>query len=381
MNLFSAAKAALCALGLFLAASAIFAQQTPGPGQKPATEMPSVTNVPPEAQPSSHFDAEAATNAYLAQIPASARAKSDAYFEGGYWLILWDFLYGAVLYLILLKFRVSAAMRNTAERLTRFKPLQTLIYWVEFLLVSTLLAFPLAVYEGFFRERKYGLATQTFGPWMGDQIKFLLVNAILGGLLVMLLFAVVRKLPNSWHIWGAIVTILFTMLTVLIAPVYLVPLFNTPKKLENQKITQPVLRLARANGIPARDVYEIDASKQTTRMSANVSGFGNTMRITMNDNLINRGSPEEIESVMGHEMGHYVLNHIYKDMLFISVVTVCVLCVSQVVAGLVAGQVGTELAGERRHGRCRSASCISRWVPFLFRPYADSKYANANVGV
>jgi STE24 endopeptidase len=322
MNLFPAARAAFCALVLIFGASAIFAQQTPGPGQKPATEMPSVTNVPPEAQPSSHFDAEAATNAYLAQIPASARAKSDAYFEGGYWLILWDFLYGAVLYLILLKFRVSAAMRNTAERLTRFKPLQTFVYWVEFLLVSTLLAFPLAAYEGFFRERKYGLATQTFGPWMGDQIKFLLVNAILGGLLAMVLFAVVRKFPNSWHIWGAIATILFTMLTVLIAPVYLLPLFNTAKKLENQKITQPVLRLARANGIPAGDVYEIDASKQTTRMSANVSGLGNTMRITMNDNLINRGSPEEIESVMGHEMGHYVLNHIYKDMLFISVVTV-----------------------------------------------------------
>ena len=71
--------------------------------------------------------------------------------------------------------------------------------------------------------------------------------------------------------------------------------------------------MAHANGIPANDVYEIDASRQTTRMSANVSGFGNTMRITLNDNLLRRGSPEEIQAVMGHEMGHYVLNHIPKE--------------------------------------------------------------------
>jgi STE24 endopeptidase len=69
-------------------------------------------------------------------------------------------------------------------------------------------------------------------------------------------------------------------------------------------------------------VFEIDASKQTTRMSANVSGFGHTMRITLNDNLLRRGSPEEIQAVMGHEMGHYVLDHIYNSILFLSVVIV-----------------------------------------------------------
>jgi STE24 endopeptidase len=80
--------------------------------------------------------------------------------------------------------------------------------------------------------------------------------------------------------------------------------------------------MARANNIPANDVYQIDASRQTTRMSANVSGLGSTMRITLNDNLLRRGSPEEIQAVMGHEMGHYVLNHVYKDMIFFLVVIV-----------------------------------------------------------
>jgi STE24 endopeptidase len=296
--------------------------QSSGPGVQPLTAMPSVIQVPPEAQPSQNFNAETATNAYLAQIPADARARSDAYFEGGYWMILWDFLYGAIVLLLLLNLGWSAAMRNLAERITRFKPIQTFVYWVQYLVVSSILGFPLLVYEDYFREHKYGLATQTFGPWMGDQLKNLAVNLVLDGILAMLLFGIVRKLQKTWWIWAAIVTEVFIILVVLIAPVYIIPIFNKVTVLDDPKVTQPILSLARANGIPAHDVFEVDASRQSTRMSANVSGLGSTMRITLNDNLLRRGSPEEIQSVMGHEMGHYVLHHIYKDMLFLGVVIV-----------------------------------------------------------
>jgi len=284
--------------------------------------MPSVIHVPAEAQASPHFDATAATNAYLAQIPADKAARSDAYFEGGYWMILWDFLYGVAVALLLLNLRWSAHMRDMAERVTRFKPVHTFVYWLQYLLLTTILVFPLTVYEDYFREHKYGLATQTFGPWMGDQMKGLGVNLVLGGLLAMMLFGVVRRLPRTWWIWGAIVTTLFLIFATLIAPVYIVPIFNKVTRLDDPKIVEPILSMARANGIPANDVYEIDASRQTTRMSANVSGFANTMRITLNDNLLRRGSPEEIQAVMGHEMGHYVLHHIYNGILFFLIVTV-----------------------------------------------------------
>jgi STE24 endopeptidase len=313
------AFAVLAFVTIALQNSAAFAQEKP---DLSANEMPSVVTVPAEAQPSDHFNVEAATDAYLAQIPATARARSDAYFEGGYWLILWDFLVSMVIYWLLLHFGWSAAMRNFAVRLTRFRPLQTFITWVEFLVITTLLGFPLAVYEGYFREHKYGLATQTFGPWMLDQLKGLLIGVILGGIAVMILVGIVRRLPNTWHIWGAIASMIFIMFTVMIAPVYLLPMFNKVTRLDDPKVTQPILSMARANGISAHDVFEIDASRQSTRMSANVSGFGKTMRITLNDNLLRRGSPEEIQAVMGHEMGHYVLNHIYKDMLFIFVIIV-----------------------------------------------------------
>jgi STE24 endopeptidase len=278
--------------------------------------------VPPAAQPSPHFDVDAATNAWLATIPPAAKARSDAYFEGGYWLILWDFLYGAVIALLLLNFRWSARMRDVAERITRFGPLRTAIYWIEYSIVVAILGFPLTVYEGYFREHQYGLATQTFGPWMFDQFKALMVGLVFGALVVAALFGIVRRLPRTWWVWGALVTMAFFVFFSLIGPVFILPLFNKVTRIEDPRITQPILSLARANGIAAKDIYQVDASRQTTRMSANVSGFGHTMRITMNDNLLRRASIEEIEAVLGHEMGHYVLSHVYSFIVYLSVIIV-----------------------------------------------------------
>lgn len=295
--------ALICGFSLFLLASlAAFAQQ------------PATTGASAAAAPA--FDVKAAVDAYLASVPAADRARSDAYFEGGYWLILWDFLLGAVVSLLLLSTRTSSRMRDLAERITRFKPIQTFIYWAEYVILTTVLTFPLAAYEGFFRERKYGLMNQTFSAWFGDQMKGMLIGIILFGVLVVALFGIVRRLQRTWWIWASVVSIVFLMFTVLISPVYIAPLFNKYTKLQDKRVTQPILSMARANGIPATDVWEVDESRQSKRVSANVSGFLGTERITLNDNLLNRCTLPEIETTMGHEMGHYVMHHIYKDVLF-----------------------------------------------------------------
>ena len=278
--------------------------------------------IPPAAQASDHFDPVAATNAYLATVPPDKKARSDAYFEGGYWLILWDFLVVGGIYLLLLATGWSARMRDLAERITRFRPLHTFLYWAQFLLLTSVLGFPLTVYEGFIREHKYGLANQTFGPWMGDRLKALGVGVVLGGLFIVVIYGVLRRAPRSWWVWGSVVTIVFLIFTALISPVYIAPLFNKYTKLEDPRIKEPILSLARANGIPTSEVYLVDESRQSTRVSANVSGFLGTQRISLNDNLLNRCTLPEIETTMGHEMGHYVLNHVYKDILFFGVLTV-----------------------------------------------------------
>jgi STE24 endopeptidase len=303
-------------VSLSLCLSAVLRAQ---PAVQPTVD---ITKVPDAAQPSDHFNADAATEAYLAMMPPAAVARSNAYFEGGYWLILWDFLVGAAISVLLLATGWSARMRDLAERITRFRWIQYFLYWVQYLVATTILAFPLTWYEGLFREQQYGMATQTFGPWMGDQFKALLVSLFLGGIGIMILLAIVRRASRTWWIWGSVFGIAFSVFGVLIGPVFLQPIFNKVARLNDPRVTVPILRMAHANGIPTNDVWEIDASRQTTRMSANVSGFANTMRITLNDNLLRRGSLEEIEAVMGHEMGHYVLNHILGSIFFISVVIV-----------------------------------------------------------
>jgi STE24 endopeptidase len=255
-------------------------------------------------------------------MPAAQRARSDAYFEGGYWLLLWDFLSTAFVMWLLLHFRWSARMRDLAERITRFRPLQTALYWVQFIVVISVLTFPMGLYEGYFREHKYGLMNQTFGPWMKDQLVGLGVAVVLGAILMVPLFGLVRWLGKSWWVWGAFVMIGFVAFVSLIAPVYIAPLFNKYTTLTDALIKDPILSMARANGIPAHDVYEFDASRQSNRVSANVSGFAGTLRISLNDNLLKRCTLPEIETTMGHEMGHYVLNHAYKGLVMFGVVIV-----------------------------------------------------------
>jgi STE24 endopeptidase len=309
---------------LFLLVSAFLS--TFAAAQSPA--QPQSQAVAPAAAPansaaaSQPFDIDAAVEAYLAKMPPARRALSNAYFEGGYWLQLWDFLSSAFVMWLLLRFRWSARMRNLAARVTRFRPLQTALYWVQFIVVTSVLTFPLTVYESYFREHKYDLLNQTFGPWLQDQLVMLLVLAVLGAILIIPLFGIVRRLGKSWWVWGAVVMILFFAFVSLISPVYLAPLFNKYNKLEDARIKDPILSMARANGIPATDVYEFDASRQSNRVSANVSGFGNTQRISLNDNLLKRCTLPEIETTMGHEMGHYVLNHKYKGLVMIGVVIV-----------------------------------------------------------
>jgi len=261
------------------------------------------------AQP---FDVKAAVDAYLASVPAAQRARSDAYFEGGYWLLLWNFLWGTAVFIFLLQARVSARIRDFAEGLTRSKSLQVVLYSIAFLLITTVLSFPLTVYQGFIREHQYGLATQTFGPWFAEQIKGLVIGLIALPIALIILYAVFRRAARTWWIWGTIVAVCLTMIGSFIAPLYVEPVFNTYKPLEDPAIRDPILSMARANQIPVKQVLVVDASRQTTRISANVAGFFGTMRIALNDNLLKQCSLPEIRTVMAHEMGHYVLNHQMK---------------------------------------------------------------------
>jgi STE24 endopeptidase len=309
-------RAVLLGLLSLLLAGALAAQGT-SQAAPPAPAGPAAA-----AAQAAPFDPQAATEAYLARLSPEQRARSDAYFEGGYWLLLWGFLYGLAVSWILLGTRLSARMRDLAERLTRFRALQTFLYTLQYTLATFVLGTPLALYTDFFRERQYGLSSQSLGGWMSDELKGLGLGLVLGGLALTLLYAVLRRAPRTWWIWGALVSLLLAMVTIVLSPVFIEPIFNKYTELQDPALRGPILSLARANGIPADHVYVVDASKQTNKMSANVAGLFGTTRIALNDNLLRRASRPEIEAVMGHEMGHYVLHHVNKSVLFFGVVLV-----------------------------------------------------------
>ena len=293
-----------------LTVASLFALSPPMAHAQDASETaPVILEVPDGAKAGPDFDVDSATSAYVNLLSEEQRERSNAYYEGGYWLQLWGFLYGIGVAWLLLGTRLSAKMRDFAERFGRWRWLHTFVYGVQYIIIGTLLSFPLTVYQGFFREHKYELATQTFGAWMGDQFTGLLVGIVLGGIAITLIYGVIRKAPNTWWIWGAGVSVAFLVFVQVIFPVFISPLFNDYKPLDDGPLRDSILSMARANDIPSDDVYWFDASRQTTRISANVSGALGTTRISLNDNLLNRTAPEEVEAVMAHEMGHYILNH------------------------------------------------------------------------
>ena len=180
---------------------------------------------------------------------------------------------------------------DLAEGITRFKWPQVAIYALLFVLISGVLTFPLEYYQNFVRENQYGMATQNFSAWFGDEIKMLVVELIALPIFLMFLYWVFRRATKSWWIIGSIVVMFFIIFATLIQPVYVEPLFNKYTPLQDAKIRDPILQLARANEIPVTKVFVVDASRQTKRVSANVSGFLNTTRIALNE--IGRASCRE----------------------------------------------------------------------------------------
>ena len=266
------------------------------------------------------FDPVEATKAWLNTVPADKRAKSDAYFEGGYWLILWNFLAGTAIAIFLLASKWSARLRDFAERMTNSKSIQVAIYAVGYVLIVAVLSFPLAFYQLFLREHQYGFATQTFGPWFLEQLVGLVVALIASSIALVVFYSVFRRAPKLWWLWGTLVAVVLSFVGNFIAPIYVEPLFNTYQPLTDAKIRDSILAMAQANQIPVKQVFEVDASRQTTRVSANVSGLLGTTRIALNDNLLKQCTLPEIRAVMAHEMGHYVLNHGAKLTIYFGVV-------------------------------------------------------------
>ena len=305
----------------------------PGMAQPAVEDLP---QLPPRAAPTAdiqvgalpvmdttpHFDAQTASKAYLAKVSGEARAKSNAYFEGGYVLQLVDLVYALAIAGLLLWLQISTRIRDWAEARTHSRSYQVMLYATVYLLLTTAAALPLALYEGFFREHAYGLSNQSLGSWLaefGIQFVITLITALL---VLPVLYAVIRRSRDGWWLWGAGLAIALQVVMLVIYPVFIAPLFNQYTPLPDGALKTRILSLARANDVPAENVWVMDASKQSNRISANVSGFLGTTRISLTDNLLKQDNADEVLAVMGHEIGHYAMGHTLRLLLLMGLVTI-----------------------------------------------------------
>jgi STE24 endopeptidase len=255
------------------------------------------------------FDPDEATRAWLATMGPEATGRSNRYFEGGYIIQFANAGLTILVAMATMMLGVADGVRSWLEKTVKFYFIVALGMAIVYNLIGMVLTFPFTYYVGFVREHEFGLATQAFNEWFVEHLLGSGIGLAIGSVTIAILYLVIRATKRTWWLWGAGVTIVIAMLSATLAPVYISSIFNTYTPMQAGELRDDILGMAQANGVPAHDVLVFDASRQSNRVTANVSGFAHTTRISLSDTLIERGSPEAVRDVMGHEIGHYVLRH------------------------------------------------------------------------
>jgi STE24 endopeptidase len=237
------------------------------------------------------------------------------------WLGVADFLVGFAFLIVLLVTGWSEWLRDVAYRLG-FKnySLSLFMYLLLLLLISKALGIGLDYY-GFALERRFKLSTQKFRSWIWDETKGFLVGLVMGGIVVEVLYFTIRQWPQYWWViaWALFMG-LFVLLAQL-APVVLFPIFYKFEALDDEDLRRRLIVLSERAGTRVRGVYRWKLSEKSKKANAALTGLGATRRIILADTLLDNYTPEEIEAVLAHELGHHVHRHILKSILVQAVIT------------------------------------------------------------
>jgi Zn-dependent protease with chaperone function len=204
----------------------------------------------------------------------------------------------------------SARLRSAARRVGRGRWFPTVaLYGVLYVIVMAVFELPFGWYVGFVRQHEYGLSTQTASQFLGDSAKAVAVGCVVAALTLWIPYLLIRKSPRRWWLWTGIATMPLATLALVIAPIWIEPLFDRFGSMRDRALEARIVALASRAGIEGGRVYEVAKSEDTRTVNAYVTGAGATKRIVLWDTLVDRLTPDEVLFVMGHEMGHYVLHH------------------------------------------------------------------------
>ena len=220
-----------------------------------------------------------------------------------------SFLVGIGSLLLILFTGLSGRFRTWAQ-IGRKKIFVYWIFVILFFLADYLINLPFSIYRSFIVEHEYGFSNQSFGEWFGEDLLNLGITLLIAIIPVAFFYWLVSSFKR-WWLWFSLGMFPVMVFFVIVAPVFISPLFNDYTELQDKQLETRILNLAGTAGIEGSDVFQVNASKQSSKINAYVTGLFGTKRIVLYDTMIRNFSYEEIGFVMGHEMGHYVMNHLW----------------------------------------------------------------------
>ena len=257
------------------------------------------------------IDPEAETARWLATLSPEETARAVSYTQGGYWMILWGLLVAVVVGWIIVRTNLLGRIRDGLERKKARPNLTVLLTALVYSVLQFLLTLPWSVYANWYREKHYGLTGQSLGGWLEEAAMAAGISAVLMTVLFLGIYALMRRAPRTWWMWGAGMTAVGMAVVLVAAPIFIEPLFNTYTPAPDGPVRDAVVELAEQTGTPSDKIYIYDGSRQSDRYTANVSGLFGTARVAMSDVMFAQGADlAEVRGVVGHEMGHYVHMHI-----------------------------------------------------------------------
>jgi STE24 endopeptidase len=227
--------------------------------------------------------------------------------------VLWavDTALGLLLPALFLLTGISAWLRTISWKVGRRWLPAVMIYAALITLAYALLTLPLAYYASFVREHAYGLSNQSMGKWLGDWTKQLVLSGLGLSLVLWIPYLLLQRSPRRWWLYAGLAVLPVSTFVLVISPVWVDPLFNDFGRMEERALERRILALADRAGIPGSQVYQVRKSVDTKTVNAYVTGVGSTKRIVLWDTMLSELDPDQIAFVMAHEMGHFVLHHVW----------------------------------------------------------------------
>jgi Zn-dependent protease with chaperone function len=291
------------------------AQQTPAASAGPQSTQSAST---PAASQATDHSAQVTAYTLPPDLYKKARDRSRIQFR----LALIGFVYGLIVLWIILHWRISAAYRNWAERVSTRRFLQAVIFAPIILLTIAVLTLPVDIY-GEVIEKRFGLSVQGWGSWSWDWIKAEIIALIVGTILIWLLYLVIRHSPRRWWFYFWLVALPIGLILIFIGPWVIDPLFHKfePLQQKDAPLTAALEQMVQRAGenIAPERMFWMGAGEKTTELNAYVTGFGASKRVVVWDNTIAKMNTPQIVFVAGHETGHYVLQHLPKGIIFFAV--------------------------------------------------------------